>query len=53
VDETALAGNVYGYCVRAYDFAGNRSVASAMAEIVVSPRFEWVNKLALNHESTI
>ena len=53
VDETALAGNVYGYCVRAYDFAGNRSVASAVAEIVVSPRFEWVNKLALNHESTI
>jgi 2,4-dienoyl-CoA reductase-like NADH-dependent reductase (Old Yellow Enzyme family) len=39
VDEYALAGNRYGYFIRAYDFAGNRSAESAPAEIVVNPGF--------------
>lgn len=40
VDEYALAGNRYRYFVRAYDFAGNRSVASETVEILVAPGFE-------------
>jgi len=39
VDEYALAGNCYRYFVRAYDFAGNRSIDSNVAEIRVEPRF--------------
>lgn len=39
VDETALAGNGYHYRVRAYDFAGNRSLDSAVAEITVPAPF--------------
>src|SRR3990172_274162 len=39
VDENALAGNCYRYFVRAYDFAGNRSIDSNVAEIRVEPRF--------------
>jgi len=40
VDEYALAGNRYCYYVRAYDLAGNRSVESNIAELVVLPGFE-------------
>ena len=35
VDAFALAGNRYGYCVRAYDFAGNRSVPCTAVEIEI------------------
>ena len=39
VDAYALAGNRYAYFVRAYDFAGNRSADSNVAEIFVETRF--------------
>jgi len=39
VEEYALAGNRYAYYVRAYDFAGNRSPDSNIAEITLDPRF--------------
>ncbi len=39
VDEYALGGNDYAYFVRAYDFAGNRSVPSSPAVIGVPTGF--------------
>lgn len=39
VDDYALAGNGYRYYLRAYDFAGNRSVESNIAAIVIEPGF--------------
>lgn len=40
VDENALAGNVYGYRIRAYDFAGNRSADSEVATVALLAGFE-------------
>ncbi|MFQ5612596.1 MAG: NADH:flavin oxidoreductase [Anaerolineae bacterium] len=39
-DDFALAGNRYAYYIRAYDFAGNRSPASAPVEITLPLPFE-------------
>ena len=39
VDQHALAGNRYIYQVRAFDFAGNRSSDSNVAELEVTPAF--------------
>jgi 2,4-dienoyl-CoA reductase-like NADH-dependent reductase (Old Yellow Enzyme family) len=39
VEEYALAGNRYRYTVRAYDFAGNRSADSNVAEITLEAHF--------------
>ena len=40
VDDHALAGNRYSYFVRAYDFAGNRSIDSDRASIDIAPGFD-------------
>ncbi len=52
VDEYALAGNRYTYRVRAYDFAGQRSPDSNVAETVIAPGFAApeAGRLALDGE---
>lgn len=47
VDAFALAGNRYGYFVRAYDFAGNRSLPSASAEIEIPLEYALANGVGL------
>jgi 2,4-dienoyl-CoA reductase-like NADH-dependent reductase (Old Yellow Enzyme family) len=48
VDLHALAGNKYRYCVRAYDFAGNRSAPSGIAELEIQPKYTAAQGRALN-----
>ncbi|MFT5194837.1 MAG: 2,4-dienoyl-CoA reductase-like NADH-dependent reductase (Old Yellow Enzyme family) [Cellvibrionaceae bacterium] len=51
-DQNALAGNNYTYMIKAYDFAGNRSVASEPASVEIPlPVMIGEDALRINHSS--